>query len=637
MNKFGNIVKLLVALAMVCSLVAIVAAPASAADASISIAPGSGPVGASVTVQAGDFAANSILTARFDGALVTTAPTTVQTDDNGNVTFAILIPAASAGEHEILVTDGVNTDTDTFTVVPKVRITSPATKRGPVGTTVTVAGTGFSGAGVTADVTIGGSPLASGVPVDNTGSFTATGVVPSLASGDKTVTATDGAGNVGNVTDTFTVTPTLTLSPTSGLAGSWVTVSGTGWTQGNVTLTFAGASWETVEAEDTGVIEAVSKQIPTGATAGTKTVVGTDTGSLTASTTFTVVARGLSLTPNSGPRGTTVLITGSNLTPNGTVESGDLDFNGNDWNTTDISIDSAGTLFPTTLTVPTNTTVAPLGANTVRAEDSGGLIAYGTFTVTRPTISVSPTTGSVNSSFTVSGSGWVPGARVTITLNYTDVDDQPATSDVTAIPDASGNIAASMKVPSDAKAGTHSISASDTKNNSALSVDFTVPGALITLSPTQGPWGTSVTVTGSGFNAYTAVTVSIGTYTFASQPLTNARGAFTYTFTVPGLAPGSTAVRAADGANTASAFFIIEEAAETIQEQLITISNKLVRVWGYSNGTWYMYDPADEAGSNLATLTAGKGYWINVTEDCTLIYEGYSYALTAGWNLIGWR
>jgi hypothetical protein len=118
-------------------------------------------------------------------------------------------------------------------------------------------------------------------------------------------------------------------------------------------------------------------------------------------------------------------------------------------------------------------------------------------------------------------------------------------------------------------------------------------------------------------------------------------GAFTYTFTVPGLAPGSTAVQASDGGftsgNTASAFFVIKAAAATVQSILSGISDKLVRVWGYSDGTWYMYDPADAAGSNLTTLTAGKGYWINVSEAVTLIYGGYSYVLSAGWNLIGWR
>jgi hypothetical protein len=194
-----------------------------------------------------------------------------------------------------------------------------------------------------------------------------------------------------------------------------------------------------------------------------------------------------------------------------------------------------------------------------------------------------------------------------------------------------------MTVPADAKAAKHTVSAVDTKLNTATAAEFTVPGAIITVDPAEGPVGTSVTVTGSGFYAYTAITVKIGGYTFLSQPLSDAMGAFTYTMTVPGLAPGSTAVQVSDGTNTASAFFVIKAAAATVQTILSGISSKVVRVWGYSGGTWYMYDPADAAGSTLTTLTAGQGYWINVSEAVTLIYGGYSYALSAGWNLIGWR
>jgi hypothetical protein len=159
----------------------------------------------------------------------------------------------------------------------------------------------------------------------------------------------------------------------------------------------------------------------------------------------------------------------------------------------------------------------------------------------------------------------------------------------------------------------------------------------MTVTPAEGPVGTSVTVAGSGFYAYTAITVKIANYQFLQQPLTDAMGGFTYTFTVPGLAPGSTAVQASDATNTASSFFVIKQAAATVQTILAGISGKVVRVWGYDAGTWKMYDPADAAGSTLTTLTAGKGYWINASEAVTLIYGGYSYALSAGWNLIGWR
>lgn len=639
-----NIVKLLAVLAILGSLVAIAAVPASAA-AGISLSTNSGVVGASVTVNATGFPGTTVLTAKFDGAAMTTAPATVTTDAGGAVTFAVLIPTATAGAHTISVSDGVNTSTASFNVLQKVVITSPTSKSGPVGTSVTVSGTGFSGAGVTADVTItsnapGSLPkvLVAGVPVDNTGSFTGTGTVPQMGSGAATVSASDGAGNVADVLDTFTVTPTMTLTPNSGLPGDEVTLTGSGWpvAPATVTVTFAGASPATVSTDANGQINA-AYTIPVAATAGVKTVTGTS-GSVTATTTFTVIGRQLSLTPTSGPKGISVLVTGTNMTPGKKILAGLLTFAGAGWNTADINIDSAGTIFPTTLVVPTG---AALGANTVQATDEGGLIAYGTFTVSKPTIVLNPTSGSINSSFTITGAGWLPGttsgSTVQLTFSYTNTSGGAGSTALTTIPDGSGNIAAAITVPADAKAGTAMVSAADSKTNSATSATFTVPGAVIAVNPAQGPVGTSVTVTGSGFAAYTAITVKIGNYQFLTQPLSDVFGTFTYTFTVPGVAPGSQSITASDTMNTASAYFVVSTAGATVQSQTAGIASYLVRIWGYSGGTWYMYDPTDAAGSNLATLTSGAGYWINVNAACTLIFGGYSYPLSSGWNLIGWR
>ena len=375
---------------------------------------------------------------------------------------------------------------------------------------------------------------------------------------------------------------------------------------------------------------------------------GTDGGANTGTTTFTVIARPLTLTPASGPRGTQVLITASSMTPstisppNSKVDAGDLAIGIIGWNTTEITIDSAGVLSPTTLYVPTT---AVLGSNAVKATDNGAdlngatttdnISAEGTFTVTKPTIAISPASGPKGSSITVSGAGWLPGtitgSTVQITFNGAIV--------VTTIPDAAGNIMAAINVPATALvgAGANTIAAADGNSNSATPATFTVPGAAISVSPTEGPVATSVTVTGSGFAAYTAITVKIGTYAFQAQPLSDVYGAFTYTFTVPGVAPGSQSISATDAASTASAFFVVQEAPATTQTQTTSISSCLVRIWGYSAGTWSMYDPTDIAGSDLTTLTSGSGYWIKTNADCTLVYGGFHKALSGSdWNLMGW-
>jgi len=644
MIKFPNMIKLLVVLAMVCSLVAIVAAPASAQTAVLN--PPSGPVGQAVTIQASGYLQGQVLTAKFDGSAMSTSPAVVTVPAGGAINFTVTIPVTTAGDHTISVyTDGINPINKTFTVTPKVSV-SPTS--GPVLTPVTVTGTGFSGDGVTVTVTLGGAPLIAGVLVDGTGSFTASGSVPAtLGAGAQDLYAIDGAGSDVTKAGAFSVTPTLTITPSSGLAGSKVTITGKGWTAGAVTVKFANQPWLTLTAAAGQITDGANKQIPVNYAAGTYSVVATDLNPAIpqATTTFVINARPLTLTPSSGPRGTSVLITGSQMTPstalplNSVIDDNSLDltFGGLEWNpTTEITIDSSGVVSPVTRVVPA---AAALGANIVYAWDNGAdfndatpndnLVAQGTFTVTAPTLSVNPTTGPKGSAVVFTGSGWLPGTAVTITL---------AGSVVTSVPDGNGNIAATMAVPTAAVVGANQITANDgATGNAATPATFTVPGAAITVSPTEGAAGTTVTVTGSGFAAYTAITMRIGTYVYMTQPLTDALGAFSGTLTVPGLAPGAQSITAGDGVNNVSAFFVIKTAPPTVASALAGISSKLVRVWGYSGGTWYMYDPADAAGSNLTGLTAGNGYWINVSEAVTLIYSGYSYALNAGWNLIGWR
>jgi hypothetical protein len=68
----------------------------------------------------------------------------------------------------------------------------------------------------------------------------------------------------------------------------------------------------------------------------------------------------------------------------------------------------------------------------------------------------------------------------------------------------------------------------------------------------------------------------------------------------------------------------MREAAEVLGD--------LIRVWGFSDGVWRMYDPTDPTGTTLFGLVSGRGYWVKVSRDCTLIFR----KLSAGWNNIGW-
>jgi hypothetical protein len=629
-KKYPSIVRVLVVLAMVVTLTGVLAVAPVLAQAA-PLTPNEGPVGQSVTVTATGFAGESILSAKFDGAAMTTAPAVVETSVGGAATFAVLIPTATAGAHFVTISDGVNSVNVPFTIIPKVRI-SPI--KGPVGTAVTVTGSGFA-AGYTVSVKIGGTSLGSALS-DSTGAVTVTGAVPTLDAGAQDVTGQDLAGYSTSVATkaTFTVTPTLILTPVTGLGGSYASVSGSGFEAGDtVSMFFAGVPWldpasapYTFAADVDGKIGPANLVVPAAAGAGTTEVKAEDESANTATANFAVTSRPLTITPNSGPMGTRVMITGSNMTPDGTIAIGALMIGGNTWNTAEITIDTGGVIAPTTLVVLPGLTY---GANLVTATDNMSLTSAGVFTVVRPTLTVTPATGPKGATVTITGAGWVPNKPVTISFA---LEPWPVYAD------ANGNIAAALQVPATAGTGANPVSASDgALGNAAAAAAFVVPGASIAVTPTEGQQGTAITITGTGFQGYSGITIQIGAYSFPTTPLTSALGAFTFNSTIPGVAPGSQVVQAADGVGaTATTFFIVKQAPETVETALAGIMDKLVIVWDYAAGDWLFYDPSDVAGSDLAGLSSGTGYWLKVSEDCTLIYGGHSYSLTAGWNNIGW-
>src|SRR5207245_4560429 len=119
-----------------------------------------------------------------------------------------------------------------FTVTTSVSLTPTISLNptsGPAGTNVTVTGNNFSpnsaivisydGASVTT--------IPASTTTDLTGSFSATFTVPASTAGSHTVKATDASANSASVQ--FTVTPSISLTPTTGPTDTVVTIKGTGF------------------------------------------------------------------------------------------------------------------------------------------------------------------------------------------------------------------------------------------------------------------------------------------------------------------------------------------------------------------------------------------------------------------------
>ena len=616
---------------------------------SYSISPTSGDRTTEVTVTGQGWAPNLLVTisngltgvgmADADGAFTLTA--TAGSGNGGAVNCA-----DGAGQTQA----GGSVTWDSTVTVPiyilKARITVSPTS-GNVGSTFYVDGYDFTSGGTIASASV---TLANTAVNANAGAtyvlttrdaygtlddaYIACTVPTTMSGGAKRVSVTDSGGRT--ATRTFTVnTPTMTIDPASGTPNTLVTVTGSNFKANDTIaiggLTFAGWTWNTAAITiDSSGSWIYSTKVPASAVAGTNPVIVISASGTTASAVFTASARALTLSPSSGPKGTKVTVTGSNMTPNGSIPVCGLRLGGICWNTDPIPIDSSGNLSPTTLEVPTSATV---GANTVAAVDSGSLAASAVFTVTQPTISISPTSGYKGQTLTVAGAGWVPGSLGLVTVTFN------AVTRVASTPKADGTFIALFTVPVTAWSG-QLVGASDAKGNSAASVAFLISDPSISIEPASGPPGTIVTVTGQGFqpqSAVTALTIG-GASVLPTIPLiTDTTGSFTSTFTVPGFGPGAQAVSATVHSMSASTSFNVSETPPSASTQLATISGELIRVWGWTASTgWQMYDPADPIGSDLASLVNGRGYWVKVTGYCTLVYGGYSWNLTAGWNLIGW-
>jgi hypothetical protein len=159
-----------------------------------------------------------------------------------NLTTWFIVPSIPGGAYTMLFGDGVRSAFATFTVVPSISL-SPAT--GILkGTIVYVTGAGFATAGTPISVTVNGvlTTIPTGTGTTGTGGTVSTNfVVPLTAVANNTVVVTDISGN--NATSYFAITPpTITLTPTTGPAGSTVQIIGNAFTPYSAIVVEVGAN-----------------------------------------------------------------------------------------------------------------------------------------------------------------------------------------------------------------------------------------------------------------------------------------------------------------------------------------------------------------------------------------------------------
>ena len=296
------------------------------------------------------------------------------------------------------------------------QITSFSPQSGPVGTSVTINGTGLGG---TISVRFNGTPAASSV--NGPGTQVTTTVPAGATTGPISVQTPNGTA----VTSTFTVTgggsgaPNITnFTPRSGPVGTSVTITGNTFLAVN-SVRFSGvAAAFTINSSTI-----ISATVPAGATTGKVSVSGPggsdqSVGNFTVTGTVPPVITGFN--PNSGKVGTVVSIFGSNFLGATAVR-----FNGTA--ATSFTVVNGGKI---TATVPSGATSGKISVTNA----AGTGTSQGTFTVTGPKItSFSPTSGPVGTSVTLLGTNFTGATSVRFNgtvAAFTFVNDGKVTTTV---------------------------------------------------------------------------------------------------------------------------------------------------------------------------------------------------------------
>jgi len=435
--------------------------------------PSYGPVGTSVTIAGANFGASQgTSTVTFNGVSAGTASSWSASS------ITVSVPSGATSGSVIVTVGGVASNGVTFTVTPTITSLTPSS--GPVGTSVTIAGTNFGASQGVTNVTF------AGVSAGTASSWSSTSmvvIVPAGATTGPVVVTIGGIAFDSSNAVTFTVTvpppPNITsLSQTSGPAGTPVTISGGnfGVTQGTATVTFNGVSVGTASSWST---NSITVNVPAGASTGSVVVnVG---GRASNGAAFAVTPSISSLNPTSGPGNISVTISGNGFgaTQGGsTVTFGGIAALAISWSASSINF-----------TVPNNGTA---GIVPVLVTVGGVASNSMNFTLTPTIQGLTPASAPVGTAVTISGTDF-GATQNSSTVTFGGVLATPTSWSATSVV---------VPVPTGAATGTGNVVVT-VGGQASNGVIFTVtlPPSITSLTPSSGPAGTSVTISGTNFGA----------------------------------------------------------------------------------------------------------------------------------------
>jgi hypothetical protein len=428
-----------------------------------------------------------------------------------------------------------------------ITLSSSSDDFGPVGTTVTIQGTGFTVAENVAIVYDRGNTNEEELTsflVPSSGAFSKSVKIPTSKTGEHTIRAIEGETVYSNSLY-FTVTPSITLSKTTGTTGTSVTVYGWGFDSAeSVVTTLDGHDIGSAKTANTVGYWSNTITIPYWAPASyTFGAYGdtTDAADVQDAAFSILSSAAISLNKTTGAAGSSLTVTGtgfvggeSNIvvtfdnTPAGTL-------------TTASSTGTWSIIFNTPAVAGGPHTIDAYGAVT-KASD----VADKSFSVSAG-MSISKTSGPPGAQITVTGAGFAPN-ETGINVTW---DGAPIGNPVNAGP--TGAWTSTITVPA-TSAGPHTINAyGSTTSSGGPDLSFTI-GAGISTSETSGTIGTTVSVSGSGFGvSEKGILISFDGTTVASNITANTSGAWLATFDVPPSAGGEHFIDASGSITQSSA------------------------------------------------------------------------------------
>jgi len=442
--------------------------PVGGVQASLGISPTQGVVGLQVTATG--LTSGVSYNIKWDDVSIQQGTA----DSNGSASFAV--PESYGGEHtvKIEVPTGTQIYSGTFTVMPYIAITPNS---GATGTAITVAGHGFGVSETNVAVTYDGTIVSSGITADANGAWNTSLSAPGSTKGIHYIDASGDATKASDVADKpFTVSPVVTMDPTSGGVGTLVTMTGTGFaTAEGIKVQFSSKDVRTGITAQVDGSWSTSFAVPS-SNKGSHivNVIGDNTTSSGIPNLIFSVSPGISVSPSSVYTGDDIKISGSGFANNETTI--EVLFDGKQILRNLVADDTGNWSSPFQLPESVN------GTHTLSADGrmtSSSDVTPATIT-TLSQITVVPKTGFVNDELRVTGSGFSGSKDFSVSFG-----DAPAASGTT---NDAGSFQTIFKVPG-GKSGPITITATDLKNVTAsttFTIDITPPEVPQISSPRDG-------------------------------------------------------------------------------------------------------------------------------------------------------